>query len=237
MDNIGEAMQFLKNNGVGYILSVPWASPMDDRLPPAYTRCIITRYLGDPDYFPPLFVDGGNGTAVYHVGALNVTEINQMFAEKGVVEGLAAPLIAPLKYQNVTLIISKASNPQDPQVAACYMPFPVDYRKGNITVTIVSINCTTHLDLQLWKGIIPADQLPLPYPDETDNRFIVANSPVTDDFNNPMSNLSWQGKDNEGIDTPGYFIIRVLDRNEAHNQPIEVTLDIRFYSFYDLGLS
>ena len=235
MDNIGEALQFLKNNGVGYFLSVPWASPMDARLPPAYTWCMITRYLGDVDYFPPLFVDGGNGTAVYHVGALNVEEINQMFAEKGVVEGMAAPLIAPLKHQNVTLTLSRASNPQDPQVAACYIPFPVDYRKGNITVTIVSANCTTHLDIQLWKEIIPADQLLLRDPDETDEIYIVANSPVTDDFTNTQSTLSWQGKDDQGIDNAGYFTIRVLDRNEALNQPIDVTLDIRFYNFYDLA--
>jgi hypothetical protein len=237
IDDIGEAMQFLKNNGVGYILSVPWASPnpLDNVTPPAYKWCIITRYFNDPDYFPPVYFDD-KGTTVYHVGALNTTVIEQAFAEKGVVEDMAATLISPLKYQTVNLSISKAnaSNPDETTVAVCYIPIPVDYRTGKITVSVTS---TTHLDLQLWNERVPKDQLLLLYPEEIkapDKNFIIAISPV--DSTSSQSTLYWQGVNKQGIDKAGYFTIRVLDRSGNLTEPT-VTLDIRFDNFYDLGLS
>jgi len=242
MDNIQEAIQFLTDNGVGYFLSVPWASPWDERLPPAYKRCVITRYLGDPDYLPQVFIDG-NGTTVYHVGALNETAVNQAFAKKGLAEGFAAPLIAPLKHQTVNLTLLNTSN--ETRIAAFYIPFPVDYREGNITV---SANSPTYLDLELWNKIIPADQLHLwrPAEEKPDGNFIIEHSPFTEnftigspnrDFAMRQSIMSWQGVEGGGIDKAGYFTIRVLNRNQNWNETLEITVNIWFYNFYDLGLS
>jgi hypothetical protein len=203
MDSIQEALQFLTDNGVGYVLSAPWASPMDERLPPAYTWCIITRYLGDVDYLPPVFVDA-NGTAVYHVGTLNYTDINQGFAEKG--------MVAPLRHQTVNLTIP---NTTDIHVAACNISFPVDYRNGSITVSVVSVN-STNLDLQLWNEIIPPDQIQKPVTAFPDGNYQIANS----DFE---SSFTWH------IDQAGYFTIRVLYPDKIMSEPLGITLDILFY--------
>ena len=225
MESIQEAMQYLKDKGVGYFLSVPWASLLDNRLPPAYTRCIITRYLGDPNYFPPVYVDN-NGTTIYHVGAFNDTDINKFFPADGIVD-----VVAPLKQKLVTLPILNMSTTNDTRVCAvCYIPLPVDYGKGNITVTVMS---TAPLDLELWKEKIPEDQLQelnsTAITDRNSDTYMIENSNFT-------SVLSWQGLYDKGIDNVGYFTIRVLDRIGNFTEP-NVTLDIHFYNLYDLASS
>jgi 4-amino-4-deoxy-L-arabinose transferase-like glycosyltransferase len=213
LDSIQEATQFLKDKGVGYVLSVPWASPTDIRLPSAYTLCIITRYLGDINYFPPLFIDN-NGTAVYHVGALTESEVNQEFPPEGTIR-----VVAPLWNQTITI-----NTPNTTNIAACYIPFPVDWRTKyttdfgakNITVSLNSP--TTHLELEFYNDKIPEYQLRNP---DLKNNYMIANSLVTDNFNITQSSFTWH------IDQAGYFTIRILNRQGNFTQQ-NVPLDITF---------
>jgi len=140
MSTIQDALQFLQDNGVGYILSVPWASPTDNRLPPAYNWCPLTKYLGDPDYLPPLYV-GQNGTTIYHVGPLDEQTVSQAFAQRG--------MVTPTKHATFNMTISNAAYPF---MSDIYLPIPVDYRNQTITV---SVNSSKPLDLELRNELFP----------------------------------------------------------------------------------
>jgi len=218
IDNIEEAIQFLTNNGVGYFLSVPWASPMDPRMPQAYNWCIFTQYLGDLSYLPPVYVDG-TGTAVYHVGALNESDVDYLFSPKA----KDIHVVAPLRHRSVPVNLTFSNTTH---IAACYIPFPVDYRPrnttdkvtGNITVSLSSTNppATKQLFIELWNDKIPDIQLYLLHPkeDPPNGPYIISNSPET---------FSWH------IDQAGYFTIRVIGQPETES----VTLDVQFDFAWD----
>jgi hypothetical protein len=133
MNSIEEAINFLQEERVTHILSVPWASPGDSRMPNAYKSSILTRYLGDPRYLPPIYV-GANGTTVYSVGPIDEKEIYEAFARNG-----SAP---PLKHVtlNLTLTNSNSSN------AKLCLPIPVDYRNGTLTLKVDGAD----LYIRLW---------------------------------------------------------------------------------------
>jgi hypothetical protein len=211
MDTIQESMAFLQDHAVGYILSVPWASSNDTRQPPAYTWCPLTKHLGDPEYFPAVFV-GKNGTTIYHVGEIAVDTIYQSFAEKN--------LAPPLKHVTVNLTISDTS-----KVTQCYVPIPVDYRAGNITMEVI---CSKPLGIELWNEVIPTNQMENPMESPSKN-FIIANSTLVTGFDVPAPVLSWV------IDKGGYFTIRLVDREKSLWEPINLVLNIYLYSPYDLA--
>ena len=144
---IEEAMKFLDEARVTYILSVPWASIGDTRMPNAYdwsgTHALLTRYLGDSRYLPPVYV-GANGTTVYHVGPINESAIYESFAQNG--------SIPPMKHVVVNLTV--ASNN-----ARIFVPIPVDYRNGSMVFSLNSSNAV----IELWAGLYPAEMV-FPYP-------------------------------------------------------------------------
>ncbi|MCX8154095.1 MAG: hypothetical protein N3E52_06660, partial [Candidatus Bathyarchaeota archaeon] len=115
MNNIEDAINFLKERNVTYILSVPWAAPLDTRMPPAYKWCVLTRYLGDPRYLPPVYA-GLNGSAVYHVGPLEEEAVQALFAEQN--------LVPPLKHITVNLTITNSTALPS---AKFHLPIPVSY--------------------------------------------------------------------------------------------------------------
>jgi hypothetical protein len=208
MSTIEECITFLQDNGVSYVLSVPWASPMDIRLPPAYMWCPLMRYLGDFNFLPPLFV-GINGTTVYHVGALDETTIYQAFSEKN--------MVPPLKQLTVNVTITNSTYPY---TGKCYVPIPVDYRTGNITA---SVNSSKPIDLELWNGLILTDKI-----DPATENFMIAKSPYANSSQIAESTLQWH------IDKAGYFTLRVIDKEESFENAFNVTLKITFYNFWDL---
>ena len=139
MSTVQECISFLQEKGVSYVMSVPWASPGDDRMPLAYGWCPFTKYFGDVRYFPPLFV-GDGGTTVYHVGPLNETTVEQAFAQD--------KMVAPTKNVTFSFALSSSTHPYEGQF---YVPIPVDYRAGVLTA---SFNGSLPLEIQLWYGQI-----------------------------------------------------------------------------------
>lgn len=211
MDTIEESIGFLEEKNVTYILSVPWATPLDIRMPPAYKWCVLTRYLGDPRYLPPVYV-GLNGTAVYHVGSIEEETVYASFAEQDF-----AP---PIKHVTVNVTVTNSTGPYSGKF---HIPIPVDYREGLMTV---SVNSSKHLvSVELWKGIIqevvttpsgtyrPLKQWPL-------------QSANSSDVENPS--FVWQ------ITKWGYFTFFVVDREETIEESFNVTVDIIVNNYWDI---
>jgi hypothetical protein len=206
MDTIEESIDFLEERNVTYILSVPWASPGDIRMPPAYELCVLTRYLGDPRYLPPAYV-GLNGTAVYRVGAIEEDTVYASFAQEDF-----AP---PIKQLTVNVTVTNSTDLASGRV---YMPIPVDYREELMMATV---NSSKHLvSVELWKGIIPeADANP--------SGILIKEWPIQAANGSGVENPSfvWQ------VDNWGYFTFLIFDREETFEKSYNVTLDIQFYNY------
>jgi len=139
---VDEALHYLKSLGVKYIYSTSWASPMSPVAPPAYYQNIITRYLGDPSYFPPLYVKGSS--AVYHVGALNISEL--------VARYLSQDVIPPLIGYNITLQRLITNNTLPP-TTMLYLSIPCDYH-NRVKLIIRAKSFPYNVSIELWQGQI-----------------------------------------------------------------------------------
>jgi len=211
MDTIEESMEFLEERNVTYILSVPWATPLDIRMPPAYKWCVLTRYLGDPDYLPPVYV-GLNGTAVYHVGSLEEEKVYASFAQKDF-----AP---PIKQLTVNMIVT---NSTDPPSCKFHIPIPVDYREG---LMMVAVNSSKHLvNIELWNKIIP----------ETTNANLLEESTLVKKW--PIKSANSSGVENPSfvwqVNKWGYFTFLIVNREETFKESFNVTVHIRFYNYWN----
>jgi hypothetical protein len=212
MDTIEESINFLEKRNVAYVLSVPWTAPLDTRMLPAYKWCVLTRYLGDPRYLPPVYV-GLNGTAVYHVGPIEEKTVYASFWHEGF-----AP---PIKHVQINLTITNETYLSSGKF---YIPIPVDYREG---LMMASVNSSKHLvKAELWKGIIPenftANRLEKPelvkeWPSQSTNKSGVENP-----------SFVWQ------VDRAGYFTFLIADQEETFSGDFNVTVDIRFYNYWDI---
>jgi hypothetical protein len=205
LETIEESIKFLKNRGVDYVLSVPWASPTDKRLPPAYAWCPLTSYLGDPRYLPPVFV-GINGTTVYHVCPLE--SACQGFEEKG--------MIQPLRHVKVDLTIA---NNTDPYLGSFYLPIPVDYRGGSL---IAQIYTSKPLDVELYSGLIPLSKIE----DPLGQYELVKNWTIQSGVNSILQNSSFTWR----IDRAGYFTFRFINREKNMLSAFNITFDLNFNS-------
>ena len=212
MDTVEECIDFLEERNVTYILSVPWAAPSSNQMPPAYEWCVLTRYLGDPRYLPPVYV-GLKGTAVYHVGSLEEETVYAYFAEKNF-----AP---PLKHVTVNLTVTNSTGSSSGRF---YIPIPVDYREG---LMMASVNSSEHLvSVELWNEIIP----------ETMNTSLVEKSKLVKQWPIPSANSS--GFENSSFEwrpifKGGYFTFLIVDQ-EPFTKSFNVTVDIRFYNYWDI---
>jgi hypothetical protein len=181
-------------------------------MPPAYKWCVLTRYLGDPRYLPPVYV-GLNGTAVYHVGSLEEETVYASFAQQDF-----AP---PIKHVAVNLTITNSTSPSSGRF---YMPIPVDYREG---LMMVSVNSSKHLvSVELWQGVIPetmSTRQSETFKPETQWPIPSAN---LSGFENPS--FVWQ------INKWAYFTFLIVDREEKFTESFNVTVDIRFYNYGDI---
>lgn len=201
MTTIQESMNFLQKNGVEYVLSVPWASPTDNRLPPAYTWCPLTDYLGDSNYLPPVFV-GIHGTTVYHVGSLE--SAGQAFEEKSMVQ--------PLRNSAVDFQIANDSNVY---LESFYLPIPVDYRGGNLTV---QINNSKRVDGELYSGLIPQNKIEDPHEQYELVKNWTGQGGVSSTPQN--SSFMWQ------IDKAGYFTFRVINPEKTTLGTFSISFDL-----------
>jgi hypothetical protein len=206
MNTIEESINFLKERNVTYVLSVPWTAPSDTRMPPAYEWCVLTRYLGDPRYLPPVYV-GLNGTAVYHVGPY------ASFSQEG--------FAAPIKHVEINLTITNETYPSSGKF---YIPIPVDYREG---LMMTSVNSSKHpISVELWSGIIPENLST----NQSQKPELVREWPTHSANKSGVENPSfvWQ------IDRAGYFTFLITDQEETYTGSFNVTVDIRFYNYWDV---
>ncbi len=211
INTIEEGIDFLQDKRITHVLSVPWASPTDPRLPPAYKSCVLTRYFGDPRYLPPVYV-GVNGATVYHVGSTDEKTIYEQFAQK--------EFAPPIKHVTIN---ATATNNTHPCIGRLYMPLPVDYREGKM---IFSVNSSQSLEIELWTGLIPAEMIAEP---EGEFMFIkkwFIQSNNSSDIKNPS--FEWQ------VDRAGYFTFRIIDGEETTGEDFGVTFDLKFYNYWEL---
>jgi hypothetical protein len=211
MDTIEESVDFLRENNVTYILSVPWAAPLDLRMPPAYKWCVLTRYLSDPQYLPPVYV-GSKGAAVYHVGALEEETAYASFTQEN--------LVPPMKQLTVNVTVTNATSPASGKF---HIPVPVDYREG---LMMVSVNSSKHLvSTELWQGIIPEVVT-----NPSGTYVPLVQWPVQPaggaGFENPS--FVWR------IDKWGYFTFFVINQEETYEESFNVTVNIRVYNYWDI---
>jgi hypothetical protein len=212
MNTIEESIDFLEERNVTYILSVPWAAPLDIRMPPAYKWCVLTRYLGDPRYLPPVYV-GLNGTAVYHVGPIEEETGYAAFTQKD--------LVPPIKHLTVNLTIT---NSTDPPSCRFYIPIPVDYREG---LMMASVNSSKHLvSAELWTGTIPETVTNPSRPFELWKQW-----PIPSENSSGVENPSFVWGP---ICKWGYFTFLILDREETFTESFNVTVDVKFYDYWDI---
>jgi hypothetical protein len=137
---VDEALHHLKSLDIKYIYSTRWSSPMSPVTPPAYYQNIVTRYLGDPSYFPPVYVKGSS--AVYHVGALNISEL--------VARYLSQDVIPPLIGYNITLQRLITNNTLPPTIML-YLSIPCDYH-NRVKLIIRAKSFPYNVSIELWQG-------------------------------------------------------------------------------------
>jgi hypothetical protein len=82
MDTIEECIDFLEESNVTFVLSVPWASPSDTRMPPAYKWCILTRYLPSGRFHIPIPVDYREGLMMVSVNSSEHSVCTELWTEK-----------------------------------------------------------------------------------------------------------------------------------------------------------
>ena len=210
IDTIEEGIDFLQDKRITYVLSVPWASPMDPRLPPAYKSCILTRYLGDPRYLPPVYV-GVNGATVYHVGPVDEKTIYEQFAQK--------ELAPPIKHVTIN---ATATNNTHPYIGKLYMPLPVDYREGKL---LLSVNSCRSVEVELWTGFIPTEIIAEP----AGEFMFIEKWSIQSNNSSGFEDQSFEWQ----IDRAGYFTFRIIDREETTPEDFGVTLDLKFYNYWE----
>jgi hypothetical protein len=207
-NNIEEAINYLREQNISYILSATWASPMDTRIPPAYKKCVLTRHLGDIRYLPPVYVSQ-SGTAVYHVGPLQEDRLFKEFSDKG--------LIPPLKRLKINVTITGWTTPHSGKF---HIPIPLDYREG---LMMVFINSYGHsLYVKLLKGIVLEDETNLEGGVE-----LIKEWPPDSTYNSVVNpSFAWE------IDRAGYLTFFIATP-ETSSVNFNVTVCIDFYNYWD----
>jgi hypothetical protein len=131
-------------------------------------------------------------------------------------------LVPPMKHVTVNLTIT---NSTDQPSGRFYVPIPVDYREG---LMMASVNSSKHLvSAELWTGTIPETVT------KPSGQFeLLKQWPV------PSANSS-------GVEDPsfvwgpihkwGYFTFLILDQEEKFTESFNVTVDIRFYNYWDIN--
>jgi hypothetical protein len=206
--SISEALEYLRQRGVRYILSIPWVSPQSPIRPPAYDQLIITRYLGSP-LLPPVYVSP-SGATIYSVKPVGNEEAYEFFREKN--------LIPPLKELKLNITISNVTRPPTGRV---YIAIPCDYVKGQMHVWVASPS--KQVSVELWKGLIDLDAT------EWWKRFEMKarGPPLSIGLGARNPGFVWS------IDSGGYYTLMVVAW-EKSNLPFNVTIYIEFYTKWEV---
>jgi hypothetical protein len=161
---------------------------------------------------PPVYI-GPNGTTVYQVGPIDEKKIYAYFAQKN--------FVPSIKHVTINLTIT---NNTYPHIGKLYLPVPVDYREG---LLVVSVNSCRLIDIELWNGLIPAEKVANP---SQGFMFLKKWSIQSSNSSDVKNNLfEWQ------IDKAGYFTFRIIDRGEIFTEEFNITLDLRFYNYWELN--
>jgi hypothetical protein len=205
--DIGEALEYLHQLGVGYILSVPWASPQSPIMPPAYDRLIITKYFGS-QLLPPVYVSP-SGAAVYSVKPIKEEKVYELFKKEN--------LIPPLKELKLNVIIFNSTQPPTGRI---YIAIPCDYVKGQMHVWVNSSNKL--VSVELWKGLI--DWNTKEWWKKYEGKARGPSLSIGLSAKNP--GFVWN------IDSGGYYTLMVVSW-EKDTSPFNVTLYIKFYNKWE----
>lgn len=140
--NLSETDVFglLHSMNVSYILSVGWASAISSNAPPAYYESSLTKYLGDPGYFPTVYANPD--AAVYKVAQQeNVTQVSR----------IASYSMNPLSLeQTFSITITNATIPATGMI---YIAVPPDFAGDLLSI---AENSSRTVSVELWQGLIPA---------------------------------------------------------------------------------
>ncbi|RLF10681.1 MAG: hypothetical protein DRJ98_05540 [Thermoprotei archaeon] len=202
MESVEEGLSFLESRGVGYILSVPWASPLDVRMPPAYRWNVVMKWLGDPSKLPPVYV-GSSGAAVYSLEGMSVEELAELYEARGFL-----PPLGGFSF-NVTLV-----NATQPPMGVVYIPLPCDYAGR---VLRVSVNSYGHnVSLEVFKGLVPSNA------SRWWERYVMVcrSPPLSEALGSFNPELEWE------INDAGYFTLMVVSWDEQWIEPFNVTLTL-----------
>jgi hypothetical protein len=205
--DIGEALKYLHQLGVGYILSAPWASPQSPIMPPAYDRLIITKYFGS-QLLPPVYVSP-SGAAVYSVKPIKEEKVYELFKKEN--------LIPPLKELKLNVIIFNSTQPPTGRI---YIAIPCDYVKGQMHVWVNSSNKL--VSVELWKGLI--DWNTKEWWKKYEGKARGPSLSIGLSAKNP--GFVWN------IDSGGYYTLMVVSW-EKDTSPFNVTLYIKFYNKWE----
>jgi hypothetical protein len=92
---------------------------------------------------------------------------------------------------------------------------------------MASVNSCKHLvNVELWSGLIPAEMIANPLEKFT----LVTKWPIQSGNSSGVEDPSfvWQ------IDRAGYFTFRIIDREETLKESFNVTMDLRFYNYWEI---
>jgi hypothetical protein len=134
--SIDEDVRLLQELGVKYIFSTSWASPMSYITPPAYYALPLTKFLGDPKWFPVVF--SRYSSAVYHVGPLNISELIE--------EAFRRREILPILNENISFTLNR--NDFSDGLCILNIHIPADYH-GRIILEV-----KTRTDHEIYIAII-----------------------------------------------------------------------------------
>lgn len=128
----------MTNLNVSYILSVDWASPTSPIVPQAYYECALTRYLGNPNYFPTVYAN--SASAVYKVGKLEQSSVN-------FVSSFSTIFLSTEQSFN-----SELTNHTDPPASFFYIPVQPDFSGDTLSITEHS---SANVSVEIFSGEIP----------------------------------------------------------------------------------
>ncbi|MEM2379360.1 MAG: hypothetical protein QXJ66_06240 [Candidatus Methanomethylicia archaeon] len=209
MADINEALEYLHQHGVKYVLSVPWASPQDIRMPPAYDWLIITKYFGNHSLLPPVYI-APNGATIYSIKSMSEEELFKTFSKYN--------LVPPLKKLKLNITILNITQPPSGRI---YLPIPCDYARGQIHVWVNSSNKL--VSIELWEGIINLNVINWWEKYNVKSR----SPPLSIGLGAKNPELIWN------IDKGGYLTLMIVAW-EPIAHPFNVTVNIEFYNKWEI---
>lgn len=131
----------LRALNVSYIMSVSWttAAGNSGAIPAAYFENPLIKYLGDPEYFHPVFVTPVD--AVYSVSKTNVS-----------MTATVLPSYSHVIVDKQMNISTAITNYTSPATSMLYLNLSPDFFKEPL---LIKTNSSSNISIELWNGYIP----------------------------------------------------------------------------------